>query len=120
MYLFPSPISNGKGVGLTLWPKFSNLVPKIMICIFFPLYTVFPHIVSVETETIDRRKLFKGGKYGKWLNKNLIYIQANVIFLGLKMTKSWIPWGPYTHCVAYICAVWPVYEVKCLCSSGRE
>ena len=24
------------------------------------------------------------------------------------------------HCVAYIYAVWPVYEVKCLCSSGRE
>ena len=26
----------------------------------------------------------------------------------------------YVHCVAYICAVWPVYEVKCLCSRGQE
>ena len=24
------------------------------------------------------------------------------------------------HCVAYTCAVWPVYEVKCLYSSGWE
>ena len=26
----------------------------------------------------------------------------------------------YVHCVAYFYTVWPVYEVKCLCSRGRE
>ena len=97
------------------------------------LATIFLRILPVERKcchNVSGFTIVNHCKYGVKLF--LKYINANVLFIGItailitqiirelfkQRTFSLVYFN--LHCVANVYAVWPVYDVKCLCSGGRE
>ena len=56
----------------------------------------------------------KTNHYPTWFSADIQQRKIDISNLNLNVIWSWV------YCVAYLCSVWPVYDLKCLYSWGWE